>query len=116
MRGCGRPGCDAPAAATIGFDGTRRVVWLHPVDEPEATGRLCQRHADSLNPPLGWRFLDHRQAGATDEVADRRPRRPRRPEKQPVPALVAGAGIDVDDLLDASSPLLERAFRGARAS
>jgi hypothetical protein len=43
-------------------------------------------------------------------------RRPRRPAKQPVPALVAGSGIDVDGLLDASTPLLERAFRGARAS
>jgi hypothetical protein len=113
MSGCGRPGCNAPAAATIGFDGTRRAVWLHPLDEPEATGHLCQRHADSLRPPLGWRFLDYRQPGATDEVGERRPRRP---AKQPVPALVAGSGIDVDGLLDASSPLLERAFRGARAS
>ncbi len=112
MRGCGRPGCDAPAAATIGFDGRRRAVWLHPVDEPEATGRLCQRHADSLRPPLGWRFLDYRQPPATDEVGELRPR----PAKQPEPALVAGSGIDVDALLDASTPLLERAFRGARAS
>jgi hypothetical protein len=29
---------------------------------------------------------------------------------------VAGSGIDVDGLLDASTPLLERAFRGVRAS
>jgi hypothetical protein len=88
-------------------------VWLHPLDEPEATGRLCQRHADSLRAPLGWRFLDYRQPGATDEVGERRPPRPAR---QPEPALVAASGIDVDDLLDASTPLLERAFRGIRAS
>jgi Protein of unknown function (DUF3499) len=113
MRGCGRPGCNARAAASVGFDGTRRAVWLHPLDEPEATGRLCSRHADSLQPPQGWRFFDYRQPAATDEVGEGRPPPP---AKQPVPALVAGSGIDVDGLLDASTPLLERAFRGARAS
>jgi hypothetical protein len=90
MRGCGRPGCNAPAAAAIGFDATRQTVWLHPLDEPEATGRLCRVHADSLRPPQGWRFFDYREPG----------------EQQ----------ANVTDLLDARSPLLERAFRGARAS
>jgi Protein of unknown function (DUF3499) len=90
MRGCGRPGCNAPAAAAIGFDGARQAVWLHPLDEPEATGRLCRAHADSLRPPRGWRFFDYRE--------------PTGPEP------------DVTELLDARSPLLERAFRGARAS
>ena len=90
MSGCGRPGCNAPAAATIGFDASRRTVWLHPLDEPEATGRLCRVHADSLQPPRGWRFFDYREPS----------------ERQP----------NVTDLLDARSPLLERAFRGARAS
>jgi hypothetical protein len=65
-------------------------VWLHPLDEPEATGRLCKAHADSLRPPRGWRFFDYREPA----------------EPQP----------NVTDLLDARSPLLERAFRGARAS
>jgi Protein of unknown function (DUF3499) len=113
MRGCGRPECNEPAAAAIGFDNSRRAVWLHPLDEPEATGRLCQRHADSLRPPQGWRFFDYRQPESTAEAPKRRSR-PR--AKQPEPALVAGSGIDVDGLLDASTPLLERAFRGVRAS
>jgi hypothetical protein len=65
-------------------------VWLHPLDEPEATGRLCQQHADSLRPPRGWRFFDYREQ--------------------------ADPGPNVTDLLDARSPLLARAFRGARAS
>jgi hypothetical protein len=90
MRGCGRPGCSAPAAAAIGFDSARRAVWLHPLDEPEATGRLCKVHADSLRPPRGWRFFDYREQA----------------EPQP----------NVTDMLDARSPLLERAFRGAQAS
>jgi Protein of unknown function (DUF3499) len=90
VSGCGRPGCSAPAAAAIGFDASRQAVWLHPLDEPEATGRLCRAHADSLRPPRGWRFFDYRE--------------PATPQS------------DVADLLDARSPLLERAFRGARAS
>jgi hypothetical protein len=113
MRGCGRPECNEPAAAAIGFDNSRRAVWLHPLDEPEATGRLCQRHADSLGVPQGWRFFDYRQPEAMTEAPKRRSR-PR--AKQLEPALVAGSGIDVDGLLDASTPLLERAFRGVRAS
>ena len=115
MRGCGRPECNEPAAAAIGFDNSRRAVWLHPLDEPEATGRLCQRHADSLRPPQGWRFFDYRQPEAAEAAGAAKPSRPRR-TKQPEPALVSGSGIDVDGLLDASTPLLERAFRGARAS
>jgi Protein of unknown function (DUF3499) len=90
MRGCGRPGCNAPAAAAIGFDSARQAVWLHPLDEPEATGRLCKVHADSLRPPRGWRFFDYREPAEPDP--------------------------EVTDLLDARSPLLERAFRSARAS
>jgi hypothetical protein len=74
MRGCGRPECNEPAAAAIGFDNSRRAVWLHPLDEPEATGRLCQRHADSLRVPQGWRFFDYRQPEAAAEAPKRRNR------------------------------------------
>jgi hypothetical protein len=66
--------------AAIGFDSARQAVWLHPLDEPEATGRLCKVHADSLRPPRGWRFFDYREPA----------------EPQP----------NVTDLLDARSPLL----------
>jgi hypothetical protein len=97
----------------MGYDGARRAAWLHPLDEPEATGRLCQRHADSFRVPKGWRFFDYRQPEAAPEASAP-------PDglgaAQPEPALVAAPGIDLDDLLDAQSPLLERAFRGARAS
>jgi Protein of unknown function (DUF3499) len=113
MTGCGRPGCGAPASATMGYDGARRAAWLHPLDEPEATGRLCQRHADSFRVPRGWRFFDYRETDAAPEAAERSERQR---GAQPKPALVAASGIDLDDLLDAQSPLLERAFQGARAS
>jgi hypothetical protein len=99
MRGCGRPGCTEPAAAALGFDTFRRAVWLHPLDEPEATGRLCLRHADATRPPRGWRLFDYRQ-----------------PESAVTELVPVGARDDFDDLLDARTPLLERAFRGVRAS
>jgi hypothetical protein len=114
MSGCGRPGCGDAASATVGFDGARRAAWLHPLDEPEATGRLCQRHADSFRVPKGWRFFDYRQPEATADVG--KPRPVTRSKGQPQPTLVAAPGIDVDDLLDVHTPLLERAFRGAQAS
>lgn len=97
----------------MGYDGARRAAWLHPLDEPEATGRLCQRHADSFRVPKGWRFFDYREPDATADAPDRQEVQR---GAQPTPALVAAPGIDLDDLLDAQSPLLERAFRGARAS
>jgi len=99
MRGCGRPGCNEPAAAAIGFDAARRAVWLHPLDEPEATGRLCLHHADATRPPRGWRLFDYR-----------------RPESVVDELVPARARSELDDMLDARTPLLERAFRGARAS
>jgi hypothetical protein len=91
-------------------------MWLHPLDEPEASARLCRHHADSLVAPLGWRFFDYREPAAAqrriDELTVRRPE----PEPIPEPALAGAARDDFDDLLDAHTPLLERAFRGARAS
>jgi putative peptide zinc metalloprotease protein len=71
---CGRPGCNAPAAAAIGFDGARQAVWLHPLDEPEATSRLCRAHADSLRPPRGWRFFDYREHATPGPFAQSVPR------------------------------------------
>jgi putative peptide zinc metalloprotease protein len=66
MRGCGRPGCNAPAAAAMGFNRARQAVWLRPLDEPEATVRLCRAHADSLRPPRGWQFFDYREPTTPD--------------------------------------------------
>jgi hypothetical protein len=86
MRLCGRPGCNAEAAATFTFSSAQGVVWLDRLGSaPAAAGRLCAPHADALVAPRGWQLHDRRA---------------------PHPA----------DLLDARSPLLARAFRGARAS
>jgi hypothetical protein len=122
-RSCGRPGCGAPAAATLRFRPTQREAWLVDVEDTRARteGDLCARHADSLALPRGWSLFDAR----TIVDGPRQPRRPRpRPELVIVPdppepeqhavtlpmptALTRDA---IGDMLDARTPLLRRAFQ-----
>ncbi|MBW3577520.1 MAG: DUF3499 domain-containing protein [Actinobacteria bacterium] len=63
VRGCARPGCPTPAAATLRFSyGARKAVLssLTPQAEPEAYD-LCIHHADRSRPPRGWELLDGRE-------------------------------------------------------
>jgi hypothetical protein len=63
---CDRPGCGVDAAVRFGFDATRQLVWIAPLDDgPTATaGSLCRRHADSFVAPRGW-WVDDRRVDAT---------------------------------------------------
>jgi hypothetical protein len=103
MRLCGRPGCNEPATATFTFNSGQRCVWIDHVGRTNASaGHLCHRHADSLAPPRGWELQDRRQlARVLEHPGDA--------------AAAAPAPVD-DGILDAETPLLARAFRGARAS
>ncbi len=63
VRGCARPGCPSPAAATLRFSYTARKAVLSsltPQAEPEAYD-LCVHHADRSRPPRGWELLDGRE-------------------------------------------------------
>ena len=63
IRHCARPGCQAPATATMTYDYATRTVWLDsPGDEPDpaAAWGLCATHADGLRVPLGWGREDRR--------------------------------------------------------
>jgi hypothetical protein len=53
---CARPGCGAPAAATLRFQPTQREAWLVALDDDAARteGDLCARHAAGLVLPRGW--------------------------------------------------------------
>jgi hypothetical protein len=98
---CARFGCSAVAAATFTFDSIERTVWLDtPAPGAARAGELCNRHARSLTPPRGWRLEDRR---------DR--------ESPPGGTLAARAtgpiAGELRGLLDAQSPLLERAFRNS---
>lgn len=90
-RQCARPGCSATATATFTFDAEEVTVWLDaPDDRGARAGELCERHARALRPPRGWRLEDRRRSR---EVA----------------------AHELAEVLDAHSPLLERAFRNAGA-
>jgi hypothetical protein len=97
-RMCSRPGCNLDAAATFNFDGLGRVVWLGPLDEAGAgtrsAGDLCRNHADRLRPPLHWELRDTRQDAPT--------------------RIGLAAGKDARSP-DEKLPLLNRAFRAAKA-
>lgn len=66
-RGCSRPNCDVPAAATLVFsyhDRVARLVDLLDEVEPQAYD-LCPTHADRTKPPVGWELTDTRPPPST---------------------------------------------------
>ena len=63
IRHCARPGCPAPATATMTYDYGSRTVWVDsPGREPDAASAwgLCAPHADGLRVPVGWVHEDRR--------------------------------------------------------
>jgi hypothetical protein len=127
-RQCARPGCNAPATATITFDGLRRIVWLNPLAEAAAysAGDLCRRHAEHLRLPRNWELRDTRpQPGSVAPTGAPAPSRYVAPAPAPPPTLPFERpaarraarpllGTPGDDAAPvATSPLLSRAFRNA---
>jgi hypothetical protein len=126
---CARPGCTAPAAATITFDGLRRIVWLNSLAEAAAysAGDLCRRHAEHLRPPRNWELRDTRpQPGTVARTGATAPSRYVAPAPAPPPTLpferpaarraarpLLGSPSDGEGAPVATSPLLSRAFRNA---
>ena len=136
VRSCARPGCGAPAVATLRFQPTRREALL--VDLEDSRGRtegdVCARHAASLVLPRGWSLYDQRRADATLTPLQPRARTVVRPELVIVPEPAAQRPPDavpepeaesadatsnagptpvetLGELLDARTPLLRRAFQ-----
>ena len=130
---CARPGCTAPATATITFDGLRRIVWISPLAEAAAysAGDLCRRHAERLGPPRNWELRDTRpQPGSTERSGESAPSRYLAPAPAPAQAtptlpferpaarrpsrpLLGQPAAETDAAPVATSPLLSRAFRNA---
>jgi hypothetical protein len=101
-RRCVRAGCTRHATTTLRFLPTRRAARLGPVGGSAAPGHadLCDHHARVLVLPRGW-SLDDRRVDAGRLHGD------------------DGSGADEDDphlsrLLDATTPLLRRAFDNTR--
>lgn len=82
---CARPGCGAPAAATLRFQPTQREAWLVDLDDDSARteGDLCARHAAGLVLPRGWQLHNGLSTSRTDTS------RPLPPPPRPRRAAVA---------------------------
>jgi hypothetical protein len=137
QRLCARRGCDAPAVATLRFQPTQRSAWLVDVDATAAHSErdLCTRHATALILPTGWQLFDGRRTSAREGEIPEPPAvgrpalRARRADLAPVPVeelepratadeeaetgpdQTQVAGEALIDVLDARTPLLQRAFR-----
>jgi hypothetical protein len=61
-RSCARPGCGVAAIATLTYDYTNRAAWLDKLaaDPHPMTHDMCDRHAERLSVPKGWRLEDRR--------------------------------------------------------
>jgi hypothetical protein len=84
---CARPGCGAPAAATLRFQPTQREAWLVDLDDDavRTEGDLCARHAAGLVLPRGWE-LHNDLSSVSDETT-----RPAPPARRARGASVARA-------------------------
>jgi hypothetical protein len=110
---CARQYCSAVAVARVDFDGEARIVWIDDLGEgrPAAAGCLCRRHADTLRPPRHWDLRDLRRPATVDGA----PTASGGESSAPAPAEPAWsprlfASVDPGAVLDATSPLLSRAF------
>jgi hypothetical protein len=78
---CARPGCGAPAAATLRFQPTQREAWLVDLEDDGARteGDLCARHAAGLVLPRGWQLHNSLTSARSETSEPARPApRPRR--------------------------------------
>jgi hypothetical protein len=140
---CSRVDCSEAAVAVFGFDAASSLVWLDPYDgRGKGAGMLCTHHADTLTPLRGWTLVDRRvraprlwaerprTTAPARSTPSRRARRPYHAVAEPADPLpfdgreprpdTGGGGEqaarpELDDLLDARSPMLARAFQAARA-
>jgi hypothetical protein len=129
-RSCARPGCSAVATTTFTFDSREQTVWLdEPTEGGARAGELCARHTRALSPPRGWHVVDRRPPAATTSTTTPTPALPATSTTTAMatPAACAAVapsahwyprferGDDLGGVLDASTPLLSRAFRNVVA-
>ena len=95
------------------------MVFLDAPREGGArAGEVCARHARTLAPPRGWCIIDRREhdTAAQDAPAQRGVALAPEPVAAPTPWHPRfERGDTLGGVLDASTPLLSRAFRNVRA-
>ena len=62
-RHCAKPGCNTLAHATLTYDYGNRTAWVERLTEEDhpMSYDLCERHANGLSVPKGWRLEDRRK-------------------------------------------------------
>lgn len=123
---CKRVGCRVPASTTLVIDAASAAVTLVDVETAPVGVTLCSVHVASVTPPVGWDLVDARDPNLRLLAVEARPgepapRAPRRATAAAAPALADEPfpwvhrfeGDDEPATLNASSPLLSRAFRSA---
>ncbi len=99
-------------------------MWIDDLGDhkPAAACCLCRRHADTLTPPRNWDLHDLRsqpEAAVVTISPELAPEPSLEPTQVSVEAAPAWsprlfASVDTGTVLDATSPLLSRAFHGVR--
>ena len=122
---CKRVGCRVPSSTSLVIDARGAVVTLVDVETAPVGVTLCAVHATAVTAPMGWTLVDARDpnlrlmAVEAEQAAEAPPRPQRAPAPTPPPAEDPFPWVhrftDEDEpaTLNASSPLLSRAFRTA---
>lgn len=122
---CKRVGCRVPASTTLVIDAASAAVTLVEVEAAPVGVTLCSVHVASVTAPVGWDLIDARDPNLRLLAVEARagepaPRAPRRPAAaapaaaaEPFPWVHRFEQDDEPATLNASSPLLSRAFRSA---
>jgi hypothetical protein len=109
------------------FQSTRREAWLVEVDHEAARteGDLCAKHAGTLVLPRGWRLHDERHPMHFTEQVDAHEIEVATDVEYEAHVELSDVEVADDDptpsehlatLLDARTPLLQRAFESAKAT
>ena len=119
---CAVRGCDAPAVGSLRVDPAATRAWLVDVIESEEPDEVCTRHAEALAASDGWVVHDARGVHARPPRSVAGARRGAWTEAPPAVVrsvdlrrLPVEPAVEPEDLLDAASPLLGRAFAKSRA-
>jgi Protein of unknown function (DUF3499) len=62
IRQCSRPTCAEPAASTLTYQYAKGIAWLDELstDRDPHGYDLCERHANRVSVPHGWRLEERR--------------------------------------------------------
>lgn len=105
QRPCARPGCPAPARATLTFSyATAEAVLDRLAADADPQGYdLCVAHAGRTDPPRGWKLTDQRPEDERDEPVAALPASPSLGDEATVAVLAAALRAVPTDLEDVAA-------------